>query len=93
MGKINFEKIENFACRVCGLIQDEEPWGENGENPNFAICGCCGTEFGYEDCTKESVKANRKRWLEAGANWWVLKEKPKDWDIEKQLQNIPANYK
>ncbi len=87
------DKIESLACRVCGLIQDEEPWGENGENPNFAICGCCGTEFGYEDCTKESVKANRKRWLEAGANWWVLKEKPKYWDIEKQLQNIPANYK
>jgi hypothetical protein len=87
------DKIENFACRVCGLIQGEEPWGENGENPNFDICDCCGTEFGYQDCTKESVKANRKRWLEAGANWSVLKEKPKDWDIEKQLQNIPANYK
>jgi len=87
------EKIESFACRVCGLIQDEEPWGENGENPNFAICGCCGTEFGYEDCTRESVKANRKRWLVAGANWWALKEKPQDWDIEKQLQNIPASFK
>ncbi|MDN8573873.1 hypothetical protein QZK41_05835 [Acinetobacter baumannii] len=87
------EKIESFACRVCGLIQDEEPWGENRENPNFAICGCCGTEFGYEDCTRESVKANRKRWLVAGANWWALKEKPQDWDIEKQLQNIPASFK
>ncbi|MBJ8504312.1 hypothetical protein I6M96_04750 [Acinetobacter seifertii] len=87
------DKMENFACRVCGLIQGEEPWGENGGNPNFDICDCCGTEFGYQDCTKESVKANRKRWLEGGANWWVLKEKPKDWDIEKQLQNIPANYK
>lgn len=85
--------MENFACRVCELIQGEEPWGENGENPNFDICDCCGTEFGYQDCTKESVKANRKRWLEGGANWSVLKEKPKDWDIEKQLQNIPANYK
>lgn len=82
-----------WSCRVCGLIQDEEPWGENGENPNFAICGCCGTEFGYEDCTRESVKANRKRWLVAGANWWALKEKPQDWDIEKQLQNIPASFK
>jgi len=87
------DKIENFVCRVCGLIQDEEPWGENGDNPNFAICACCGAEFGYEDCTKESVKAHRKRWLEAGANWWALKEEPKDWDIEKQLQNIPVNFK
>ncbi|MEQ1064565.1 hypothetical protein ABLB96_04425 [Acinetobacter sp. XH1741] len=87
------DKIENFVCRVCGLIQDEEPWGENGDTPNFAICACCGAEFGYQDCTKESVKAHRKRWLEAGANWWALKEKPKDWDIEKQLQNIPVNFK
>ena len=87
------DKIENFACRVCGLIQPKEPWGENGENPNFNICYCCGVEFGYEDCTKESVKAYRKKWLEVGANWWTVKEKPKDWDIEKQLQNIPVNFK
>ncbi|WP_323739765.1 hypothetical protein [Acinetobacter oleivorans] len=87
------EKIENFACRICGFIQPEEPWGEDGENPNFDICDCCGVEFGYEDYTKASVKTYRKKWLEAGANWWTSKEKPKDWDIEKQLQNIPANYK
>lgn len=87
------DKIENFACRVCGLIQCEEPWGESGENPSFEICDCCGVEFGYEDYTKESVKAYRKKWLETGANWWELKKKPKNWDIEKQLQNIPVNFK
>lgn len=67
--------------------------GESGEDPNFNICDCCGVEFGYEDYTKESVKAYRNKWLEVGANWWKLKEKPKDWDIKKQLQNIPVNFK
>jgi hypothetical protein len=83
---------ENLACRVCGLIQSEAPWGEDGSTPNFIICACCGTEFGYEDCTKESVKVQRTKWLNSGANWWELKNKPNHWDINAQLQNIPIDY-
>lgn len=83
---------EKMACRICGLIQCEEPWGGNGKTPNYTMCSCCGAEFGYEDCTKESVMAYRKKWLAAGGNWWVLKEKPNLWDIEKQLQNIPVDF-
>ncbi|MGW3351445.1 hypothetical protein ACWDA3_49795 [Nonomuraea rubra] len=32
-------------CRVCGLSQADPPWGEDGQNPTWAICHCCGTEF------------------------------------------------
>ncbi|NIE97681.1 hypothetical protein F3J02_14555 [Acinetobacter sp. Tr-809] len=84
---------ENLACRVCGLIQFEAPWGGGGKTPNFMICACCGAEFGYEDCTKESVKVHRTKWLDTGANWWEIKNKPDHWDIHLQLQNIPIDYK
>ncbi|ENU31605.1 hypothetical protein F991_00372 [Acinetobacter sp. CIP-A165] len=84
---------ENLACRVCGFIQCEEPWGEDGSTPNFMICACCGTEFGYEDCTKESVKVQRDKWLDAGGRWWELKNKPNNWDMNEQLKNIPIDYK
>jgi hypothetical protein len=33
---------------VCGLEQGELPWGADGATPSFAICDCCGVEFGLE---------------------------------------------
>jgi hypothetical protein len=41
-------------CRVCGLDQQSPPWGVDGKSPTYAICDCCGVEFGYEDSTRES---------------------------------------
>lgn len=43
-------------CRVCGLDQRELPWGEDGTSLTFAICDCCGVEFGYEDSAGEAVQ-------------------------------------
>jgi hypothetical protein len=57
----------NLACRVCGMIQDEPPWGDDGQSPNYIICECCGTEFGYGDCTIKAIYASRSRWLANGA--------------------------
>ena len=57
------------------------------------ICDCCGTEFGYEDCTVEAAKAQRKRWLENGAKWFEAKYQPKDWKVEDQLANVPLRFK
>ena len=56
-------------CRVCGLHHDDFPWGEDGNSPSFAICKCCGVEFGYEDITIESASKYRTKWLEGGAVW------------------------
>lgn len=82
-----------MACRVCGLVQLDPPWGEDGKNPSFEICACCGTEFGYEDVLLKSVHANRKKWLEGGAQWVDKKEKPENWSIEEQFKNIPEDFK
>jgi len=32
---------ELFLCRVCGLEQDDTPWGEDGKTASFNICDCC----------------------------------------------------
>lgn len=83
---------ENF-CRICGLYSEDKPWGEDGHCPTYDICPCCGCEFGYEDCTFESAINYRKQWIENGVKWFDLKYKPEDWDLEKQMQNIPDKYK
>jgi hypothetical protein len=49
-------KDESYYCRVCGLEQDFQPWGKDGKTPAFEICGCCGVDFGYQDCSLKYVK-------------------------------------
>lgn len=84
----------NNICRVCGLkFKDYYPWGENSDSPSFDICPCCGTEFGYQDCIIEAIKAQRERWKNSGYNWKYEKEKPLNWLLEEQLAQIPAEYK
>ena len=80
-------------CRVCGLKQEYAPWGEDENNPSFNICDCCGVEFGYEDRLKKSIQEYRTNWLNNGAKWHNLKEKPENWNLEEQLKQIPQKYK
>lgn len=82
-----------FACRVCGNLQLDPPWGEDGDSPNFDICDCCGVEFGYGDCTLKAVRASREQWLKNGAIWKNSKYKPVDWIFEEQMKNIPNAFK
>jgi len=83
----------DLACRVCGRIQAEPPWGENGRSPNWAICPCCGVEFGYGDSNMLAIEDWRKKWLVSGARWWQPKKKPADWSLVEQMKNIPEKYK
>ncbi len=81
-----------FFCRICGFRQLDPPWGEDNKNPNFAICDCCGVEFGYEDCDLNTIRKYRLKWQESGAEWFEPKEKPIDWSLEEQMKNIPQCY-
>ena len=85
-------KFNRLACRVCGKIEDDPPWGEDGRYPTFDICDCCGTEFGYGDCTLKAIRASRRRWLFEGAKWKYPEAKPEDWLVEEQIKNIPDEY-
>lgn len=81
------------SCRVCGLIQDETPWGEDGNSPSFEFCSCCGVEFGYQDCTLDAAKHFRYFWIKEGARWIEVDAKPSNWSLEEQLKNIPEEFK
>ena len=86
-------KINKLSCKVCGNIQEDPPWGEDGQCPTYDICDCYGTEFGYGDCTLKAIKTSRACWLAKGAQWKCLEEKPKDWCLREQLKNIPEIYR
>ena len=83
---------ELLTCRVCGLMQADFTWGNDGATPSHNICSCCGVEFGYEDCLPESIRKYRSGWLSAGAKWTWPKDKPAGWQLELQLAQIPTKF-
>lgn len=85
------DKESAFFCRVCGLDQQEYPWGEDNDSPTFDICACCGAEFGYHDCTLEGIREHRKRWLSNNGKWAEEAAKPSNWSLKEQMKNIPKN--
>lgn len=86
-------KKNSKYCRVCGLSQEDLPWGEDGKTPSFEICHCCGVEFGYEDSSVDCVKRFRADWILKGSNWFDDKEKPPNWNLKEQLKNIPEEFR
>ena len=85
-------ELNKLNCRVCGKIQNDPPWGEDGKCPNYDICDCCGVEFGYGDWTLNAIRMSRERWISNGATWKYPEEKPANWSLEEQMKNIPKEY-
>lgn len=83
----------NNACRVCGYELPSPPWGKDGASPTWDICPCCGTEFGYEDCTPASAREKRAQWIAGGMKWFDRRKTPLDWDYSIQCLKIPNEYK
>jgi hypothetical protein len=52
-----------YKCPVCGFDQLSSP------PMNHVMCPCCGTEFGYHDCTRSHLEL-MNRWLAKGAPWF-----------------------
>lgn len=77
-------------CRVCGYDAGFPTWGDDDHSPSWAICDCCGAEWGYEDATPLGIEHHRAAWLAGGAKWFGPKEKPPEWDLGLQLRNIGA---
>lgn len=84
---------ELMHCRVCGLLQAEEPWGPTGTDPTWAICDCCGTEFGYEDSSVAAANGARERWISSGAKWFRPEVRTSDWSLDAQLAQVPEKYR
>ncbi|QKC80811.1 hypothetical protein [Mesorhizobium sp. NZP2077] len=86
---------DKFKCRVCGLSQFPDlPWGEDGQDPAYFICACCGVEAGYEDDGLQNCLSIRQHWVEIRrCGWFAPKERPVDWDMAAQIRGIPLAYK
>jgi len=84
--------MNEHNCRVCDLYIENLPWGEDGETPTYEICDCCGVEFGYEDCTVESANIYSEKWIVKGCISFSPSKKPKDWNMQEQIKNIPIEY-
>ena len=82
-------------CRICGYDDGSVRWElENGKlYATYLICECCGAESGYYDTIIKAIKSNRENWINKGAQWRYPKFKPTNWDLEKQLDQIPEEYK
>jgi hypothetical protein len=79
---------ESFTCLVCGYTNlDEAPYDNYG-CASYIICPCCGTEFGYDDCTISHI-ALRQKWIKSGMKWWSKNILPqKNWNPKEQLQQL-----
>lgn len=78
-------KNKKYVCPVCGLDGLKElPFNKQGE-PSYEICPCCGFEFGFDQA---SYAEFRDSWINSGAQWYMLKQKPKGWNLQKQLKNL-----
>jgi len=89
----NGNKSETI-CRICGYDDGSIRWElEYGKlYASFIICQCCGAEAGYQDCIISAIRKKRESWLSNDGIWRYPKSKPKNWDLEKQLAQIPEEY-
>ena len=81
---------EESICRVCGFA-DELFW--EGGWPTAAICPCCGNESDISDVSLLHLRQYRGYWLGGGATWFSSYEKPRDWDLLRQISNIPQEWR
>jgi hypothetical protein len=76
---------QSYACPVCGFHDLAEPPYDELGCPTYAICPCCGTEFGYDDATAKHREL-RARWVSNGMPWWSRHTgPPQGWDPRRQL--------
>lgn len=66
-----------FTCPVCGYGLNEPP-------ADYAICPCCGTEFGLDDY-QISHEMLRHAWVARGARWFAPYPPPPSWNPMLQL--------
>ena len=62
------------------------------ETPSFSICPCCGTEFGADDQRMTDVLSRRESWIKVQGKWFQPALRPVDFDMKRQLKNVPAEW-
>jgi hypothetical protein len=78
--------MRHHQCPVCGFADLEEPHVDASGEPTYAMCPCCGTQFGADDVEKPYSQL-RKEWIEGGMEWWSQREPaPSGWNAKDQLE-------
>ena len=93
---------KKYICPICGYDGLEEPPYDETGLGSYDICPCCGYEFGtgmfYEKTLGKYVNAVKSEdekffkecldlWVKSGCNWFRKENKPRNWNIKKQLLN------
>lgn len=82
-------KRKYYICSVCGFDRLLGPLYKNGIPDYSLICTCCAFQPGYDDLDQGyTLDTYRAEWLANGAEWFMKKEQPKNWDLKAQLKNI-----
>jgi len=77
--------MHEHRCLVCGYEGDAEFYPRD-----YMICGCCGTEFGYDDRVL-THRQLRQRWIRNDFPWFDASElQPPNWSPIRQL--IAAHF-
>lgn len=80
-----------YICEVCGYpYLDEPPYDKFGYG-TYAICPCCGFEFGYDDYPDKEMGFIdwRNNWINNGFKWFSKHTSPPvNWNPKKQLGNL-----
>ncbi|GGZ30349.1 hypothetical protein [Streptomyces nitrosporeus] len=88
----NVEDKTETACRICGH-DDGVPVFDAYGVPQYVICPCCYNESGIGDDNVSQVRELRGYWVANGAQWHEPKLRPADWDLLKQVANIPPDWR
>ncbi len=87
------EKTLKKICPVCGYDKLQElPYGDNeGGQPSFEVCSCCGFEYGFHDLNSGySFEKYLQEWINKGYSFYFEEDKPKGWGekmMKDQLRN------
>lgn len=84
-----FSPVQCQYCRICGFANKEYPWGNDGKEPSYQICPCCGVQFGVYDITPEEILNKRNEWIKREKKRIEYHPKPANWSMEEQMKNIP----
>lgn len=84
-------KIET-VCRICGYDDGTVLYDGYG-CALFVTCPCCHSEAGIEDCGLSGAREARRLWLAGGAKWHSPECRPADWDVQRQLANLPPSWR